>query len=141
MRCARKPLGSNKRNEKRMRKWVSGPSTWYQMWRFRHTSTEDCITWPPKCWRWFFKSYTYRIGKEIDELWSYCGEMDTAEHTVFNCIHWDDLWNKVQMKFEVAVRIGNFEDVMVERWEQRGALQEMLNNLMKVKECKEYRRI
>lgn len=38
-----------------------------------------------------FKNYTVRIGKSDTNLCNYCGEVDSAEHTVLHCERWIEM--------------------------------------------------
>lgn len=38
----------------------------------------------------FFRAFTKRKGKDDVDKCIYCTEVDTAEHTIFECIKWND---------------------------------------------------
>lgn len=40
------------------------------------------------------------MGKERDDRCEYCGEVDTVKHTMFKCIRWDIIRDKVWMYLE-----------------------------------------
>lgn len=43
-----------------------------------------------------FKSYTWRIEKDANDECVYCGEVDSAKYTIFECTRWVEVRKKVR---------------------------------------------
>ncbi|KAJ8977861.1 hypothetical protein NQ317_004769 [Molorchus minor] len=60
-----------------------------------------------------FKYYTKRMGITQDDACSYCGLIDTAEHTVLNCGRWSDWREELEEELGSVINKENISDIMI----------------------------
>ena len=87
-----------------------------------------------------FKAYTCAIGKELSSDCEYCGELDTAEHTVFNCVRWTADRDGVNRKIGRRIGPENVVELMLETPENWQAIQAYITKTMEAKEGEERER-
>lgn len=81
-----------------------------------------------------FRSYTNKIGKTTDDLCAHCGEVDTAEHTIFLCPRWEQVREECQAKTGEAIFVNNVVAIMLKSEENWTAISDMLTSIMSIKE-------
>lgn len=60
-----------------------------------------------------FRTYTHKIGKVADESCVYCQEVDTPEHTLFQCNRWARCRDEMAIQLGVELRPDNMVEVML----------------------------
>lgn len=85
-----------------------------------------------------FGSYLYKIGKaDNDECW-FCGESDTAWHTLFSCRQFERARGVCEKKCGQKISVSNMETVMLKSEEGWEAIANMCRTIMKEKETTEW---
>lgn len=84
-----------------------------------------------------YRAYAYRMGKTDSDKCYYCGETDTAEHTVLVCEKWDFLRAGVVLQVGVSLSVENIIVIMLENAKNWGLIHKLVKNIMERKEKKE----
>lgn len=84
-----------------------------------------------------FRTYTKRIGKSGDDLCIYCGEVDTVEHTFFECRRWVEDRTSLHISWGETVNLGNVMSMAIEDQNKFNTFRAFANNLIKKKEEEE----
>ena len=81
-----------------------------------------------------YKTYTKKIGKGADDRCMYCGIIDTAEHTIFECNRWAHIRNETNRKLNEELRVDNITNTMSESRQNWDIIHNMIKIIMKTKE-------
>lgn len=84
-----------------------------------------------------FGTYVYRIGKAKGDECAYCGDPDTAAHTIFSCKRWKQLRERAGNKLGKEITANNLVDSMIESRQNWEELHQMIRQIMKIKEAEE----
>lgn len=87
-----------------------------------------------------FGSYTKWINKTENDRCVYCGEVDTPEHTVFNCNRWIIHRWELQTKLDVELEPDNIVGVMLSCEYKWNEVKKYINKILSRKEQEERRR-
>lgn len=86
-----------------------------------------------------FKIYTHAIGKSVDEACVYCGDVDTAEHTIFQCRRWQLNRDQMQEKIGITITKNNLVETMLRSKENWTEIAATISRIMERKEEDERR--
>lgn len=84
-----------------------------------------------------FRTFTHRIGKDMDNHCLYCGETDTPEHTVFQCPRWGRERESFLTQLGIRVDAGNIVEIMINSKENYKNIKTYIDELMKRKDKEE----
>ena len=91
-----------------------------------------------------FRAYTKRFGKKSREDCMYCGEADTAEHTLFLCSRWEiqrqTAHNAIDWNENDALTPENLIGHMIRNEQNWKILHKMIEKIMMTKNEEERRR-
>lgn len=81
-----------------------------------------------------YGSFTHRIGKKEDDRCYYCYNVDTAEHTVFQCQRWQN--EREEMKEDIGKRLTaeNIIEYIINKKENYENFYKFVNKIMSEKE-------
>lgn len=77
-----------------------------------------------------FITYLHRIGKSADELCWYCGTVDSPEHTVFVCDHFNQIRWLTNGLCRVSINKNNVGQLLLEKKENWTAITKMIRFIM-----------
>ena len=80
-----------------------------------------------------FKDFTYRINKSEDNECIYCGEIDTAEHTIFFCRHFKTDRDNCVHNTGTNITPDNIIEFMLRSKENWEVINRMITNILKLK--------
>lgn len=80
-----------------------------------------------------FKAYTFKLGK-TDNRCLYCNEVDTAEHTLFDCVKWDEYRTEASRKLGTVITKENMIGLMLRDSATWSTIHATLKNIMQDKE-------
>ncbi|MBV2145531.1 MAG: hypothetical protein KTM48_02210, partial [Wolbachia endosymbiont of Pissodes strobi] len=83
-----------------------------------------------------FRDFTRNIGKTEDDECVYCGEGDTAEHTVFYCPHWKQQREICQETLGIVLNPENIVKTMTDSRNNFEAINRMITQILREKEEK-----
>lgn len=81
-----------------------------------------------------FQSYTRRIGKTSDDLCRYCREVDTVEHTLFQCPRWEEGRRRTSTKVGTIISLANMTALMTNDREAWDHIHTYIKDVMMAKE-------
>lgn len=88
-----------------------------------------------------YRVFTKRIQKTPDDLCIYCGNVDTVEHTIFDCMRWNVIRLELEMDIEQQLNANNIISNMIcdiRKWNRiHRAIKEIMSS--KEKEEREHR--
>lgn len=83
-----------------------------------------------------FKAYTQKIGK-TDENCLYCGKLDTAEHTLFECERWFEYRRQAETKLNGQITPETMINLMITNKETWKHIWNMITEILTKKEAEE----
>lgn len=86
-----------------------------------------------------FKAYTQKIGK-TDANCHYCGILDTAEHTLFECDRWLEYRRRAEINVNGQITPDNMTDLMITSKENWNYIHDMIRQILGTKESDERKR-
>lgn len=87
-----------------------------------------------------YGTYLKRMGKQPDENCFYCGEQDTAEHTLFRCDRWSRQRSEARLDTGREITVGDLVTVMLESKRHYDIINKMVTGIMSTKEREERER-
>lgn len=84
-----------------------------------------------------FQTYLHRIGKTESIACTYCSEVDTPEHTLFDCQRWQELREITGRRLRRRMSVDNMVECMLENEESWKTIADMVENIMRTKEEEE----
>lgn len=87
-----------------------------------------------------FRCYAKRFGKDTTDECIYCNEVDTVEHTIFECKEWKEYRDKTHRQIGCILSPEILVDKMLESREMWNSIQNMVKEIMSEKEKAEYNR-
>nr|CAH7732355.1 unnamed protein product [Callosobruchus chinensis] len=86
-----------------------------------------------------FRHYRKRFGRIQDEMCGHCGEVDTAEHTLFDCSRWENLRQEVSQELGERLTTENMVPKMIcsERYWKKVHM--FIKSVLKIRETEERR--
>lgn len=77
-----------------------------------------------------FRAYLHRFKIASDDVCVYCGECDTAEHTLFTC----DRWTRLRSETQMGLGEEWIPDNMVEKMLQSGEVERYIVRVIRTKD-------
>lgn len=136
-------------------------TTTLEMWQSRWDNNNSNGQWTkrliPDIWRWHgckfrrtdyfltqalsghgvFRAYAKRFNKDSADHCIYCGEIDTAEHTIFHCSRWNSLRTGATVETGLEIGVDNLVTVMISSESNWNIIHRMIAGIMKTKETEE----
>lgn len=81
-----------------------------------------------------FQTYLKRFGFTEDDSCIYCGQTDTVEHAIFNCIRWHKQRQELNITLELILTADNLISTMVENKRNWRQIHATIIKIMKMKE-------
>lgn len=87
-----------------------------------------------------FRAYTKRIGKDEEDTCVYCGQIDTVEHTLFDCQRWVPARHTAYTELGLELTVENLIEEMLESGTNWRTVHGMIKTIMMAKEREELER-
>lgn len=81
-----------------------------------------------------FNQYLYRFGKRENPECRYCRNDDTAEHTLFECVRWDETRTQYRQETGQTWNLNNMKDSLISEEKQWNKMYQTVRKIMENKE-------